>query len=309
MDVLNYMRLFVEVARHKSFRGAADALDMPNSTLSRNIAELEKAIGLKLLNRSTRRVELTEAGEAYFKRCEGIVQEAMSAHEALMDLAERPMGMLRVSMTTSFAAGYLAPILHEFANAYPLISFDFDISSRNVDLQAEPYDVAIRMGPPPTAPSSLVVREITSMPRYLYASPEYLRHAPPLKHARDLVHHALCGRAAHSRQIDLWRTLRRGDELVEVEVEARYGTNSAALAMSLAGGGLCIAALDPQMVCHEASTGRLVRVLPEWEMAPVQVHAITDTRQLPARTRLFIDFLKLRLGDGPARPQPHVRPG
>src|SRR5690349_15485868 len=125
MDVLNYMRLFVEVARHKSFRGAADALGMPNSTLSRNIAELEKAIGLKLLNRSTRRVELTEAGETYFKRCECIVEEALSAHEALLDLAERPMGLLRVSLTSSFAVGYLAPILKDFANEYPLIKFDF----------------------------------------------------------------------------------------------------------------------------------------------------------------------------------------
>jgi DNA-binding transcriptional LysR family regulator len=299
MDVLNYMRLFVEVARHKSFRGAADALDMPNSTLSRNIAELENTIGIKLLNRSTRRVELTEAGAIYFNRCESIVQEAMNAHEALLDLAEKPVGMLRVSMTTSFAAGYLAPILHEFANAYPLISFDFDISTRNVDLQAERYDLAIRMGPAPAGPSSLVVREITTMPRYLYASPEYLRQAPPLNHATDLVHHVLCGRSANSRHIDLWRTMRRGEEKVEVAVEARYGTNSAALAMSLAGGGLCIAALDPHMVCHEASTGRLVRVLADWETAPVQVHAITDTRHLPARTRLFIDFLKRRLGQAP----------
>jgi DNA-binding transcriptional LysR family regulator len=300
MDVLNYMRLFVEVARHKSFRGAADALGMPNSTLSRNIAELEKAIGLKLLNRSTRRVELTEAGETYFKRCECIVEEALSAHEALLDLAERPMGLLRVSLTSSFAVGYLAPILKDFANEYPLIKFDFDVSSKVVDLLTEPYDLAIRMGPAPTAPSRLIVRQIASMPRYLYASPDYLRRSPPLKHANDLVHHVLCGRPANTGMVDIWRTLRRGEETVQVEVAARYGTNNAAVAMSLAAEGLCITAIDPQMACIEVKAGRLQRVLPDWQMDPVLVHAVTDTRQLPARTRLFLDFLKKRLSRPPA---------
>jgi len=90
VELLSYMQLFVEVARTKSFRRAADALDMPNSTLSRHIAELEKKIGLRLLNRSTRKVELTEAGEVYFKRCQSIVEEARIAHESLLDVAERP---------------------------------------------------------------------------------------------------------------------------------------------------------------------------------------------------------------------------
>src|SRR5207247_4874191 len=108
MDRLHHMRLFVEVAKRKSFRAAADALDMSNSTLSRNIAELEKAIGLRLLHRSTRKVELTEAGEVYFRRCQSIVEEALGAHEALRDVSERPAGTLRVSMTHDFAVGYLA---------------------------------------------------------------------------------------------------------------------------------------------------------------------------------------------------------
>ena len=296
MDVLSHMRLFVEVAKRKSFRAAAEALDMSNSTLSRNIAELEKAIGLRLLHRSTRKVELTEAGEAYFCRCQGIVEEAMSAHEALLDWSEKPAGLLRVTMTSSFGVGYLAPVLAEFAAAYPQIRFDFDISSRMVDLQSEPFDVAIRMGPPPTAPSTLVVRRIALMPRYLYASPVYLRKAPPLRHADDLVHHTLSGGVMSGRMPPLWRRLRRGDEVVEVHAEARYGTNSAALSLSMAANGLCISALDPQLAQQEVDAGRLQRVLPEWEMEPILVHALTDTRHLPARTRLFLDFLRQRLG-------------
>ena len=298
MDVLNHMRLFVEVAKRKSFRGAADALDMPNSTLSRNIAELEKAIGLRLLHRSTRKVELTEAGDAYFKRCQGIVEEAMSAHEALLDWSDKPAGILRVTMTSSFGMGYLAPVLGEFADAYPQIKFEFDISARKVDLQSEPYDLAIRMGPPPTAPSSLVVRPIVAMPRYLYASPVYLRKAPPLVHASDLAQHTLSGRSFSSRAPDIWRRLYRGDEVVEVEAQGRYGTNSAALSLTLAANGLCVSALDPLLAQQEVQAGRLQRVLPDWHMEPILVHALTDTRHLPARARLFIDFLKLRLGNG-----------
>src|SRR5471030_1402321 len=156
MDILNYMRLFVEVAKVRSFRRAADVLGISNSTLSRNIAELEKTIGLRLLHRSTRRVELTEAGEVYFARCQSIVEEAQMAHEALLDVAERPSGTLRVSMPVDLATGYLTPMLAAFAHAYPQIDFEFDVTPRRVDLQSEPFDLAIRMGPPPTAPAMLV---------------------------------------------------------------------------------------------------------------------------------------------------------
>lgn len=300
MDVLNYMRLFVEVAQRKSFRGAADALGMSNSTLSRNIAELEKTIGLRLLHRSTRKVELTGAGAVYFKRCQGIVQEALSAHEALLDVAERPIGTLRVSMTANFAVSYLAPILGDFADAYPQIKFDFDVTSTFVDLQADRFDLAIRLGTPPTTPSTLVARQIASLPRYLYAAPEYLSHAPPLLHAGDLARHVLCARPPIPGQGGLWHRLRRGDEIVAVHGEARFVSNSAALARSMAAYGMCVAALDPQITRQDVAAGRLLRVLPDWELEPTPVYVVTDTRHLPARTSLFIAYLKERLGGAPA---------
>jgi len=297
MDVLNYMRLFVEVAKRKSFRGAAEALEMPNSTLSRNIAELEKTIGLQLLHRSTRKVELTAAGEVYFKRCQSIVAEAMSAHEALLDVSERPTGTLRVSMTSSFGVAYLAPLVSEFSAAYPLIGFEFDVSSRRVDLQLDRFDLAIRVGAPPTTPSSLVVRELALLPpRYLYASPAYLRAAPPLRHARDLVHHAVCAPPPVGTAPEVARLLHRGDESVAMGVDARFTTNSADMGRAMAANGLCIVALDPQLAQLDVAAGRLQRVLKGWWLDPIQVYAITDTRHLPARTKLFIAFLKQRLG-------------
>lgn len=296
MEVLNYMRLFVEVARTRSFRRAAEALDMPNSTLSRHIAELEKAIGLRLLHRSTRKVELTEAGEVYFKRCQSIVEEARIAHESLLDMAERPSGTLRVSMPVDLATGSLAPVLADFARAYPLIAFEFDLSPRRIDLQAEPFDLAIRIGPPPTAPSMLVARQIALLPRYLYASPGYLKTARPLKHPKDLSEHVLCVAQGAARQGEVTRTFHRGDETVDVPIATRFAMNSVGLSRSLAREGIGIAVLDSELARDDVASGQLRRVLPEWSLSPVQVHAITETRLLPARTRLFIDFVKTRWG-------------
>jgi len=295
VELLSYMRLFVEVARTKSFRGAAEALDMPNSTLSRHISALEKTIGLQLLHRSTRKVELTAAGEVYFKRCQSIVEEARIAHESLLDVVERPSGTLRVSMPVDLATGYLAPILSDFAKAYPLISFEFDLTPRRVDLQSDPFDLAIRMGPPPTTPSTLVARQIALLPRYLYASPAYLKSAGPLLHPDDLEHHVLCIGQAATSQGDVSRALYRGDEMVNVMIASRFRMNSVGLSRALAMSGVGIAVLDTELAREDVASGRLRRVLPEWSLAPVQVHAITDTRLLPARTRLFIDFIKARL--------------
>ena len=292
VELLNYMRVFVEVARTKSFRKAAEALDMPNSTVSRHIAELEKLIGLRLLHRSTRKVELTGAGEVYFQRCQNIVEEARVAHESLLDVAEKPSGTLRVSMPVELATGFLAPILKDFAATYPLISFEFDLTPRRVDLQADPFDLAIRIGPAPTAPSTLVARQIALLPRYLYAAPSYLKQAPPLTHPTDLVHHVLCLAQGAMKQHGVPKTLYRGEETVDVMTESRFATNSVGLSRSLATLGVCIAVLSDGLVREEVALGRLRRVLPEWSFAPVQVHVLTETRLLPARTRLFIDFLK-----------------
>lgn len=316
MEVLNYMRLFVEVAKVRSFRRAADVLGISNSTLSRNIAELEKLIGLRLLHRSTRKVELTEAGELYFARCQGIVEEAQMAHEALRDVAERPSGTLRVSMPVDLATGYLAPILAAFAQAYPLIDFEFDVTPRRVDLQSEPFDLAIRMGPPPTAPAMLVARQIAVLSRCLYAAPAYLRRAPPLEQPDDLSHHQLLLALGAGRQQEVWKRLYRGDEAVGVLVNTRYGLNSVGLSRALAVQGAGVAVLDSELARDDVEAGRLQRVLPEWTLEPVPVHAITETRLLPARTRLFIDFLKTHLaaaGDASAGTErgasQHERPG
>lgn len=295
MEILNAMRLFVEVAKSKNFRRAAETLGISNSTLSRNIAELEKTVGLRLLHRSTRNVELTEAGAAYFRRCQSIVEEARIAHEALLDVAERPSGTLRVSMPADLATVYLAPILRDFAQAYPLVNFELDLTPRRVDLLAGHFDLAIRVGPAPTAPSMLVARQIALVPRFLYAAPSYLETAPALNHPADLAHHKLCMALGTGTLQSEQQTFYRGNASVNVQLAQRIAMNNVGLSRALAAQGMGIAVLSSEIARDDVVAGRLQQVLLGWSMAPVPIHAVTETRLLPARTRLFIEFLKAGL--------------
>ena len=186
-DHLKDMALFVEVVKAKGFRSAADALGVPNSTLSRRISELEKSIGLRLLHRTTRRIELTEAGQIYYERCRRIVDEARLAHEQLGAMLAQPSGVLRASLPVDFAVTYLAPLIAEFARLYPGISFDFDLAPRRVDLVSEPFDVAIRMGE--SESSQLIARKLAMVTPHLYASPGYLQRSGEPSKPAELAQH------------------------------------------------------------------------------------------------------------------------
>ena len=290
MELLNDMALFVEVVKARSFRRAAEVIGMPNSTLSRRISGLEKAIGLRLLHRTTRRIELTEAGRLYFERCKRIVDEARLAHEQLGEMLAQPSGVLRASLPVDFANIYLAPLIAEFARRYPGISFEFDLTPRRVDLVAEPFDVAIRMGESPD--SNLIARTLARLPRHLYASPRYLELSGEPSRPADLAQHeCLLLRA----QADTW-TLHRAAETVEVAVGGRFRLNSIGMIRRLATLDLGIAMLAEEIVAEDLAEGRLRRVLPQWHGTPIPVYAITETRLLPAKTQRFIEFLHERLG-------------
>lgn len=287
---LNDMALFVEVVKAKSFRGAAEAIGMPNSTLSRRIGALEKAIGLRLLHRTTRKIELTEAGQIYFDRCKRIVDEARLAHEQLGDMLAQPSGVLRASLPVGFANVFLVPLIAEFARLYPSISFEFDLTPRRVDLVTEPIDVAIRMGESPS--SGLIARQIARLPRYLFASPHYIDLAGELNQPADLSRHE-CLRL-RTTEADEW-TLRHASVTVKVAVAGRFLLNDVGMIQRFATLGLGIAVLADDVAAQDVDEGRLRRVLPQWQATPISVYAITETRLLPAKTQHFIDFLREQL--------------
>ncbi|MDR6607207.1 DNA-binding transcriptional LysR family regulator [Pseudomonas synxantha] len=282
------MALFVEVVKAHSFRKAAEAMAMPNSTLSRRISGLEKAIGLRLLNRTTRKIELTEAGQLYFDRCKRIVDEARLAHEQLGEMLAHPSGLLRASLPVDFANIYLAPLIAEFARRYPGISFEFDLTPRQVDLVSEPVDVVIRMGEP--ADSNLIARKLASLSRRLYASPRYLELNGEPSDPSELVNHE-CLRL---RKAGKWQLSHSG-EVVEIEVGGRFQLNSVGMLRRLATLDLGIALLPEGIAADDLRTGLLQPVLPQWHANPIPVYALTETRLLPAKTQRFIEFLREQL--------------
>jgi DNA-binding transcriptional LysR family regulator len=262
---------------------------VPNSTLSRRISVLEKAIGLRLLHRTTRKVELTEAGQLYYERCRRIVDEARIAHEQLGERLAQPSGVLRASLPVDFATVYLAPLIAEFARRDPGISFDFDLTPRRVDLVAEPFDVAIRMGE--QASSNLIARLLARLSVQVYASPRYLELSGEPMHPADLTQHECLGFPNAGR----W-TLHRDAETVEVDVGGRFMANSVGMFRRLATLDLGVILLPEEVVADDLAAGRLRRVLPEWQGNPTPVYALTETRLLPAKTQRFIEFVQERLG-------------
>ena len=290
MELLNDMALFVEVVKARGFRHAAAAVGLPNSTVSRRISNLEKAIGLRLLHRTTRKIELTEAGQIYFERCKRIVDEAKLAHEQLGEILAQPSGILRASLPVDFATIYLAPLIAEFARKYPGIRFDFDLTPRLVDLVSEPFDVAIRMGHPPD--SNLIARQLASLPCYLYASPRYLKNAGEPADPSDLAQHECLG--FRTLKSHVW-TLRHADESMDVAVGGRFQLNSMGLIRRLASMDLGIAVLPAEIVAEDVAQEKLRRILVEWEGPPTPVYAMTETRLLPAKTQRFIEFLREHL--------------
>ena len=294
MELLNDMALFVDVVNAMSFRRAAEATGVPNSTVSRRIGALEKAIGLRLLHRTTRRIELTEAGQLYYERCRRIVDEARLAHEQLGEMLAQPTGVLRASLPVDFATVFLAPLIVEFANRYPGIRFDFDLTPRRVDLVSEPFDIAIRMGELPD--STLLAR----LPTKLYASPGYLARAGEPAHPADLARHACLGFPTP----DAW-ALHRADETVDVAIGGRFSVNSVGMARRLATLDQGVILISEEVVAEDLESGRLRPILPAWHGTPLPVYALTETRLLPAKTQRFIEFLQERLGqlaDGDAPP-------
>lgn len=289
-ELLNDMALFVEVVKTRSFRRAAETIGMPNSTLSRRISGLERAIGLRLLHRTTRRIEPTEAGQLYFERCKRIVDEARLAHEQLGEMVAQPSGLLRVSLPVDFATIFVAPQMAEFCRRYPGISFEFDLTPRRVDLVAEPFDVAIRMGEQPD--STLIARKLAELPRHLYASARYLKSFGEPKRPEDLAQHECL---LFRGQTNTW-TLHHAAKTVEAEIGGRFRLNSIGMIRRLATLDLGIAMLAEKIVAEDLTEGRLRRVLPKWQGKPIPVYAITETRLLPAKTQRFIEFLSERLG-------------
>lgn len=288
-NVINDMHLFVAVCRSRNFRRAAAALGIPNSTLSRRVAALEQGLGVKLLNRSSRKFELTEDGEAYLNRIGPLADELLLAHEELRDRKSKPSGHLKISMPHGLATAEGLSWVAEFAGLHPDISYEINTEPTNVDVLADRFDVAIRQDAP--VDSQLYIRVAGSFIFYLYASPSYVEKYGEPRRPEDLENFE-CIRVAASPTS--W-TLTRDGQSSTVKVKGRFLCDATVLARPLALAGQGIASLLGRTAAADADAGRLVRILPEWSSATVPLLIITPTKLLPMRTRLFVDFISEKI--------------
>ena len=292
-NLLSNIALFLEVVETKSFTKAAERLEMPASTLSRRISALESAIGFRLLNRNTRKVEVTGEGASYFQRCKPLFEEASLAHEEISSTIQSVTGVLRVTCAPDLANFYFPAVLAKFAEENPQVSVELSLNASIQDLFSNKLDLAIRLGN--MEDSTLVARPLATLNRAIYASPEFLKkHESNLSSPQDLAAMP-CIRNSPSEAASTWslsRTGSSGEETQEVAVSGRLVAGGPILGCELAIRGWGIVLLHEHVAESHLRTGRLVRVLPEWQPSGIPVQAVTTSRLMPARVRRFVEHLK-----------------
>ena len=286
---LNEMLVFTRVVQAGGFSAAARNLALPKSTVSRRIAALEERIGARLLQRTTRRLGLTDAGRLFFEHSARIVSEIEEAEQTVHRMQSSPRGLLRVTAPLSFI--YLEPVVAEYLSLYPEVQLHLVCTDRAVDLVEEGFDVAIRAGK--LSDSSLVTRSLGAAHRVLVASPSYLRkHGQPRTPAELSKHACLSfGGQVHN----VW-SLQSGEKRAEVRLTSRLFVNELGTIQHAAREGIGIAWIPDFAVKEDLKTRRLRRVLPEWHSADIPVQALYPTaRHLSPKVARFIEVARSRL--------------
>lgn len=299
--------LFARIVDSGSFSAAAQRVQLPKSTVSRRISLLEGQLGERLLQRTTRKLVLTEFGASLLEHARRVADETEAAGALAQHRQGEPSGLLRVSMPADFATAAVTNELARFMARYPQIDLELDLSPRRVDLVAEGYDLAIRMGSLPDD-ATLAARRVTTSTIALYASPRYTAvHGLP-EHPDDLFRHDLLSLPPRVNGLIRWR-LQRGKIDWEREMPVKLLANSPELLMRMAATGAGIAASTERYAGQYLASGELVRVLPEWAFPQVTGWAVFPGRRLmPAKTRVFLDMLEAAFASGVTSDSPSARP-
>ncbi|KUZ01442.1 LysR family transcriptional regulator [Burkholderia territorii] len=294
---LNDLYYFVQVVEHGGFAPAGRALNMPKSKLSRRIALLEARLGMRLIQRSTRRFTVTDVGQTYYAHCRAMLVEADAADEAIALLHEEPRGIVRVSCPVVLLDSLVGAMIAAFMVACPRVEIHLEATNRRVDVVGEGIDVAIRVRPPPLEDSDLALRVLAERGQCLVASPALLReHGVPAVPA-DLTRlpsldHGV-PQAAH-----VWRLRGPDGAQAEIHHQPRLVTGGMLALRAAAVAGVGIVQLPTMMVRDEVARGELATVLPDWAPRREIVHAVFASRRglLPA-VRALLDFLAERFAE------------
>ena len=292
MDVEpNDLALFARIVESGSFSLAAQRANLPKSTVSRRIALLEAKLGERLLQRTTRKLVLTEFGASLLEHARKVVEEVEAAGALVQHRQLAPSGRLRISMPGDFANLGLTFMISKFIERYPAIQLELDLSPRRVDLIGENFDIAIRMGDLPED-SSLYARRVALEKVALYAAPSYIARRGMPQHPDELLQHDLLCLASRSGGAQAWN-LTKGKTVWERDLPARLAANSPDLLARIACTGAGIAASSNLFAEASVEKGELVRVLPEWSLPEVTGWAVFPGRRLmPAKTRAFLDMME-----------------
>jgi DNA-binding transcriptional LysR family regulator len=291
MDKLKAMGAFVRIVECGSLTAAAQRLDVSLTAVVRGLAALERALGVRLLNRTTRRLALTDEGREYFERCRRVLAEVDEMESALTERRLQPRGRLVITAPVMFGRLHVAPLVAGFVAAYPELRAELLLLDRVIDLLEEGVDLAIRIAP--LADSSLVAVALGRTGRLLCASPEYLaRHGEP-RHPRELAGH----RAVRFTGLGgaEW-SFARGAETARVAVPEAFASNQVDAVLEACRQGLGLGRFLAYQARALEAEGRLVRVLRDWEPPPVQVSLVhAQARLLSPRIRAFMDWAVPRL--------------
>ncbi|WID99868.1 LysR family transcriptional regulator (plasmid) [Bosea vestrisii] len=289
MDRLTQLEVFVKTAELNSLSKAAETLAMSNAAASRHLAALEERLAARLIERNTRRLWLTEAGQEFLQRCGALLNELAEAEDAVSERTLSPKGLLRVTSSLSFATIYLAPMLPAFRALYPKLNVQITAANRYSDFIEAGIDVAIRTREQ-EPDSNIIVRRLGQMRRVLAASPGYFAaHGVPESPA-DLAHHDMLVYNLANDPYSL--RLRRGAAAQTIRISAALDSNDGQVVRQAALAGLGILIQPLYIVQPDIVAGRLVPILMDWELPRLTMNIAYQNRlRLPAKIRAFSDFL------------------
>jgi DNA-binding transcriptional LysR family regulator len=294
---LNEIVVFAKVVETGSFTAAAQALGLPKSTVSRKLAQLEERLDARLLQRTTRKLRLTDVGRAYYERCAQIVADLAAAEQVVAELQASPRGLLRVTAPIDLGGLWLGALAAEFLREQPDIQLELVVSDQVFDLVDERLDVALRFGP--LADSSLVVRRLGAISAVVVGAPAYLDRRGAPTHPTQLSDHDTVAFVPVSR-FRTWSLVGPGGETFELALASRLTANSVFAAREAVLHGAGLAVLPDFTIAADVAAGRLVRVLPGWGAGASDLSAVyPSTRNMSPKLRVFLDFVIAHLSPPP----------
>jgi LysR family transcriptional regulator for bpeEF and oprC len=299
MDKLQAMEVFVHVVDAGGFTRAADSMQLPKATVSTLVSNLEAALSVKLLNRTTRHVSLTADGAAYYERCLSILADVRDAEDSLSKTRASPGGRLRVDVPTGIGRHLILPALPEFFERYPDINIEIGCSDRPVDLIEEGVDCAVRGGV--LADSSLIARRVGTLHFITVASPSYLARYGRPRHPNDLLQHRCVNYfSAKTGKIFDWDFARKS-ERIQLRVPGAVAVNDSDAYVEAGLRGLGIAQIVSFSARPYLQSGELELVLEDWCVDPVPMHVVyPQNRHLSAKVRVFVEWIAEMFADHPA---------